>query len=104
MAKPNDQVNEAIRVFVREAGKKYNIVRAYLYGSFSKGTHSEWSDIDLAIVSPDFTEDIFEDRLNLMRLAASIDDRIEPHPFNLERFNCNDPLADEIQREGIQIV
>jgi hypothetical protein len=33
MAKADDQVKEAIRVFIREAEKKYNIVRAYIYGS-----------------------------------------------------------------------
>jgi predicted nucleotidyltransferase len=53
MAKADDQVKEAIRVFIREAEKKYNIVRAYIYGSSSMGTDSEWGDIDSAIGFPD---------------------------------------------------
>jgi uncharacterized protein len=104
MAEADDRINDAIQVFIREAGKKYHIVTAYIYGSFSKGTAKDWSDIDLALVSPDFADDTFEDRVNLMRIAASIDDRIEPHPFNADRFNRNDPLADEIQKEGTRIL
>jgi hypothetical protein len=62
----------------------------------------DWSDIDLAIISPDFG-DMFEERLELMRLAVSMDDRIEPHPFRPEEFNDNQPLASEIRRTGIAI-
>jgi len=58
----------------------------------------------VAIVSPDFSDDLFEDRLFLMRLAATIDDRIEPRPFKEELFNRNDPLVDEIQKNGIQLL
>ena len=39
-----------------------------------------------------------------MQLAASIDDRIEPKPFKKELFNRNDPLVDEIQKNGIQFI
>ena len=104
MAKADDQINETIQDFLQEVGKKYHIVSAYIYGSFAKGTAGKWSDIDLAIISPDFSDDVFEDRLNLMRIAASIDDRIEPRPFKMERFIRNDPLVDEIQKDGIQIL
>jgi hypothetical protein len=39
-----------------------------------------------------------------MRMAASIDDRIEPRPFREELFNRNDPLVDEIQKNGVQLI
>jgi len=64
----------------------YQLDYAYLFGSHAKGTSNQWSDIDLAIVSPDFSEDLYEERLVLMRLAAEIDDRIEPKPFRPEMF------------------
>ena len=97
MPKKDEQVNETIQNFLREVRKKYHVQRAYLYGSFARGTAGKWSDIDLAIISPDFSDDVFKDRLNLMRIAASIDNRIEPRPFKMEQFNRNDPLVDEIQ-------
>ncbi len=63
-----------------------------------------WSDIDVAIVSQDFSEDLFQDRLTLMQWAASVDDRIEPQAFTPGRFVPNDPLASEISRHGIRLI
>ena len=104
MAEGNDDVKKIVKYFLDEVQKKYNIDRAYLYGSYAKGTSNKWSDIDVAIISTDFSDDLFEERLNLMQLAASIDNRIEPKPFKRELFNRNDPLVDEIQKNGIQYI
>ena len=82
--------------------KKYSIDCAYLFGSFAKGTSNKWSDIDIAIISSDFSDDLFEERLNFMQLAASVDDCIKPKPFKEELFDRNDPLVNEIQMHGIQ--
>ena len=104
MADRKDSLNKVITSFLDEIQKKYRIDNAYLYGSFAKGTSNKWSDIDIAIISSDFSDDLFEDRLSLMRLASTIDDRIEPRPFKKEFFNRNDPLADEIQKNGIRLI
>jgi len=104
VAERNDEVKKIVTYFLDEVRKKYSIDRAYLYGSFAKGTSNKWSDIDIAIISPDFSDDLFEERLNLMQLAASIDDRIEPKPYKRELFVRNDPLVDEIQKNGIQFI
>jgi uncharacterized protein len=79
------------------------IERAYLYGSPLNGTATEWSDIDLAVISADFSGDMFEERLSLMRIAGEIDDRIEPWPFTPESFESSDPLASEIRRTGREV-
>jgi predicted nucleotidyltransferase len=104
MAERNADVEKILKHFLEEVQHKYRIVGAYLYGSFAKGTSNKWSDIDVAIISPDFSDDLFEERLNLMKLAVSIDDRIEPKPFKKELFDPNDPLVDEIQKSGIQLI
>lgn len=104
MADRKDSLNKVITSFLDEIQKKYSIDNAYLFGSYAKGTSNKWSDIDIAIVSSDFSDDLFDDRLALMRLAATIDDRIEPRPFRRNLFNRNDPLADEIQKNGIRLV
>jgi predicted nucleotidyltransferase len=103
MAENYDDVKKIVTNFLEEVRKKYSIDVAYLFGSYAKGTSNKWSDIDIAIVSSDFLDDLFEERLNLMQLAASIDDRIEPKPFKTELFDLNDPLVDEIQKYGIQL-
>ncbi len=104
MAENNDDLNKIIKSFLDEIQKKYRIENAYLYGSFAKGTFNRWSDIDIAIISPDFSDDPFQDRLLLMKLASKIDDRIEPRPFKKGRFNRNDPLVYEIQKNGIPLI
>ena len=104
MADRKDNLNKVITSFLDEIQKIISIDNAYLYGSFAKGTSNKWSDIDIAIVSSDFSDDLYDDRLALMRLAATIDDRIEPRPFRRNLFNRNDPLADEIQKNGIRLI
>ena len=104
MAEKNDAVIKIIRHFLDEVQKNYSIDGAYLYGSYAKGSSNKWSDIDIAIISPDFSDDLFAERLTLMQLAASIDDRIEPKPFKTELFDQNDPLVDEIQKNGIPFI
>ena len=104
MAERNADIEKVVKHFLNEVQQKYHIAGAYLYGSFARGRSNKWSDIDVAIISPDFSDDLFEERLNLMKLAASVDDRIEPKLFKNESFDPNDPLVDEIQKNGIQLI
>ena len=96
-------VENSVNHFINELKKKYRVQAAYIYGSHSKGNPTIWSDIDVAVISPDFSDDLFEERLKLMKMAAIIDDRIEPHPFRTEDFESSNPLASEIQKYGILI-
>ena len=104
MATRNDDLEKIIRIFLDELQKTYRLDSAYLFGSHAKGTSNQWSDIDLAVVSPDFSEDLYEERLVLMRLAAEIDDRIEPKLFRPDMFNLNEPIVDEIQKHGLKLI
>jgi uncharacterized protein len=92
---------ERFLAFVRQ---RLRVDAAYLYGSQAVGSAHPWSDIDVAVVSPDFSDDLFRERVVLMLWAAAIDDRIEPQPFTPERFGPNDPLADEISRRGVRLI
>ena len=103
MAQISDNVAQSLDRFLSSVHRVRRIEAAYLYGSQVKGTATEWSDIDVAVVSPDFAADLFEERLLLMRLAAEVDDRIEPHPFRPEDFRAASPLASEIQRTGVRV-
>ncbi len=103
MAAISSEIEAIIRRFITLLQKERRISRVFLYGSHAKGIAGEWSDIDLAVVSPDFSEDLFEERVGLMRLSLHIDERIEPSPFRPEDFNENDPLVSEINESGIEI-
>jgi predicted nucleotidyltransferase len=97
-------VEQSVTRFLAAVQRQRRIASAYLYGSQIKGTATDWSDIDLAIVSPDFATDLFQERVDLLRLAAQIDDRIEPHLFRPDDFTVNDPLVSEIRRTGVRLV
>ena len=83
--------------------RRHRVTGAYLYGSQIKGNATAWSDIDLAIVSPGFSADLFQEQVRLMYLAAQIDHRIEPRPFRPDDFNTTEPLVSEIKRTEIQM-
>lgn len=74
----------------------------WLFGSQVRGSASEDSDIDVAMVF-DKLEDIFKQQFRLMKARRGIDLRIEPHPFKKTHFNVQNPFAAEIIRTGIQI-
>ena len=103
MAQISTDVASSVDRFLVALRLRKQVDMAYLYGSQAGGRATEWSDIDIAVVSAGFSDDMFEERLALMRLAAEIDDRIEPSPFTPETFNAGAPLASEIIRTGVRV-
>jgi predicted nucleotidyltransferase len=94
---------EAVRQFARYASEHFRIREVYLFGSYAQGKPSEYSDIDVAIVSDDFLGDRFDDVKSLIKfmLKSSID--IEIHPFRTEDFTPDNPFVAEILRTGKRI-
>ena len=103
MAQIAPDILASVERFLAVVCRRLRVDAAYLYGSQAAGQARPWSDIDVAVVSPDFSDDLFEERLTLMQWAAKIDDRIEPQPFTPDRFGPNDPLASEISRSGVRL-
>jgi len=97
-------IEKTVGRFIRLVSKEKRLLTVFVYGSHAKGSANKWSDIDLAVISNDFADDLFEERIRLMKLALEIDGRIEPVPFRPEDFNGADPLVDEIRKSGVQIV
>ncbi len=90
------------RSFVQRLGERYPVKKAFLFGSFAKGTYHSDSDIDIAVVlGGNF--DLFDTRLTLMRVRREFDARIEPHPISEKEFNKDNPLAAEILHYGVPI-
>ena len=104
MAIVSDEIMENIKKFLGVVSKNgLHIERAIVFGSYAKGKHNEWSDIDIAIVSKDFTGIRFYDRKRLNPYLIRIDSRIETHPFKPEDFTSNDLFVVKILKEGIEI-
>jgi predicted nucleotidyltransferase len=73
-----------------------------LFGSYAAGSHSKYSDIDVALVSDEFTGVRYLDIKKIGRLVRNIDYRIEVHPFSLKDKDESMFLG-EIVRTGIRV-
>ena len=104
MAQIAPDVIASVERFLAIVRARLRIDAAYLYGSQATGSARPWSDIDVAVISPDFSNDLFQARIALMQWAATIDDRLEPQPFTPDRFGPNDPLASEISHNGVRLL
>ncbi|MCD6384746.1 nucleotidyltransferase domain-containing protein [Candidatus Sumerlaeota bacterium] len=99
-----DSVIEVIKRYVKELEKNgIPVEQVILFGSYAKGTIREDSDVDIALVSPAFSGDRFEDRRRLVPLRRNIDSRIEPIPLTPEDFSRGGSFIDEIKRTGIVV-
>lgn len=104
MAIAADSIIEIVKRYVAVLERNgIKIREAIVFGSFVKGTAKEWSDIDIALVSPDFTGDRFEDRRRIVPLRRKIDNRIEPLPFRPEDFDNGGMFAEEIKKTGMKL-
>jgi predicted nucleotidyltransferase len=83
--------------------KNIKVKKAILYGSHALGTNDRDSDIDLAIISPDFGRDRFGEALMLKKLTRDIDLDISPRSYSVEQYRQareGDFLFDEIIKKG----
>jgi predicted nucleotidyltransferase len=88
-----------------EACKERNILfnKVILFGSVISGKNNEFSDIDIALVSDQFTGNPITDWNMLVPINIRFDD-IEPHPYRTKYFEAGDAFIDEvIKKEGIEI-
>lgn len=69
-----------------------------LYGSYSKGTAREDSDIDIAVIFDTLGEDFLEKSHQLFKLRRGIDSRIEPVLIELD--NDKSGFCEEILKTG----
>ncbi len=104
MAADFSQALRAARAFVRAVqASGIRLDAAYLYGSYAKGHAHVDSDIDVALVSPDFSG--WVDDLDKIRPALlNRDPRIEAVRFRPDTFRDENPLAWEVKTTGISLV
>ena len=94
---------ETAHSFVRDCkASGLTFDKVLLFGSYANGLPHEGSDIDLALISDRFTDDLFEN----LRQYAKINIRyplIETHPFSFRQFAEGDEFLNQIMKQGIEI-
>ena len=100
------EIIDKVKVFVKEVKRhRINVKKVILYGSRVSGTVHEYSDIDVAIISPDFGKNSYNEGAKLFEIASLIDPRIEPGAISVRSFE-NDtwiPLIYEIRENGMEL-
>lgn len=85
MAGKQIELNQTIKNSVDYLRKHFTIKEAILFGSQITGKAGESSDIDLAIISPDFTGKSYEEILNIFaEMALKYGSNVELHPYTEE--------------------
>ena len=100
------EILEKLRAFQTALEKEgIRVEKIILYGSRAAGACHEDSDIDVAVVSPDFGSDRFEEGVRLFQIASKIDPHLEPVPISAEAYEHDTwvPLVYEIREKGITV-
>jgi predicted nucleotidyltransferase len=105
MAYTKDEAIVVIRTFLENIRHELPIERAYLFGSYATGRNRDYSDIDLAIVTPVLNaENSFTINQKIFSRAARYNVDLEPICFSPEEFEKEElPIVLDIKRTGLEI-
>lgn len=103
---------KTIEVTLKKYVKKINTVvnprKVILYGSFARGTATEWSDIDLLVIADFNKKNEFELMNKLSYIGSEIDNN---HLFDIRVLKMKDyenmshlSILSEAKKEGVTIL
>jgi len=101
-----NEVIELLRKYVALLNTEgISVYKAYLFGSYSTNTATEFSDIDVMIVSNSLEEPDDNVTGKAWKLTRKINSKIEPFLIGLNKFNddSSSPLLSIIKTKGIVI-
>lgn len=79
-----------------------NFYKVFLFGSFARNDIHEYSDIDLLIISDQFTDNIFYN-IKLLAKANIKFPIIEVHPYPTSHYLEGNDFIQEIEKESLVI-
>lgn len=105
MAKIPSKIINVIQEFIKLLKEEnIKIEKVILFGSYAKGSQRVDSDIDLAIISPDFKEeDCIKNMTLLLCKANLLKVDIQTIPFSIEEYNEPKGIMEEILNTGIEL-
>lgn len=105
VVKKRREIKEIIARYIGELDKLgIEVSQVILYGSYAKGRQMEYSDIDVAVISPAFTKlDIFERQEILSRAHHKFHVPLEPIGLTPKQLKEKQGLARLIAESGVTI-
>lgn len=79
------------------------ISKVIVYGSYAKGNQHKWSDIDVCIVSPSFTDTWEAMQYLWLKRQKNSGLTIEPIGFGVNDFKDKSSLINEIKKFGVEV-
>jgi len=104
MAEIPHQVIESVKKFRERISSELKVRKAIIFGSYSKGTFSDDSDIDLCIIADD-VDNSYLATLKISPMIIGIDIRIEPIVFSVKDYEEDSDfgILKEIRENGVEI-
>ena len=103
MVKTEGDLQKIIRRFKEALSGTIRVHSMILFGSYRNGTAKKYSDIDIAVVSPDFSKtNPIKNLQFLFKVAKKVNIDLEPIAFRPEEIENPDPRSFESQilKEG----
>ena len=91
-------VIECVRSFAEKVRQSMDVRQIILFGSYARGTATEDSDIDVAVITDSPAHDWLEASTNLFRLRRDINLSIEP--VLIDTTSDRSGFIEEIRRTG----
>lgn len=106
MVREEPEIVNEISKLVKSLKKNIEVDSVILFGSYAKGTADENSDVDIAVISPDFGQNPLKDKQLIYRtiIKEGIEPYFEVHTFTpVELKTCNSFFISEIRSTGKKI-
>jgi predicted nucleotidyltransferase len=98
------EVLDIAKEYLEKVKSRIPVDRAYLFGSYAKGSFNKDSDVDIAVFSPVFESMTRIEGLTLLlMLALGFDADLQPQPFTAQDFEEDSGMAYEIRRTGVEL-
>jgi len=99
-----EAVKEETKRYANEVRCQLPVEKAYLFGSYAKGTADKLSDVDVCFFLRDFEgKKRVEVVIHLLRIARDYEAYFEPHVFETSDLENDNPFVKEILRTGLEI-
>lgn len=92
---------DKLRLLKSEASKYFDFQQVFLFGSYAKAENNKLSDIDVAFIVDDISDDFWNLSAKLFEIVDKIDNRIEP--LILSKFSDNSGFTENVIKNGILI-
>ena len=106
MVEVSEKINDIVNKYITDVSKHLKIDKAFIYGSYAKGSNTEYSDLDIAIFSDGFKNQSFVDAVAfLFSIARKYKEIcIEPVAFTRSDLSEDNPFVKEIINTGKEII